>query len=482
MATKPELPKWVTDDAAAKISDPGPSKKLAGFLYKEKVAFQFINWLFNVISKWALGLQGGFYDVVIGSAAQVTANEATHVLADLDDTVAVAGARVLLLDGTHTLAGALALTNAGLKIKSESPLAILDVATFTATFSGARNKIFLRVTNSGAGDIIVSGAGSIFSGIDLPIANVAVSNGATATTSGTAGGIETTEFIGDLTGTADTATNALSLGGSLAALFAKLLSPAFTGTPTAPTPTAGDSTTKLATTAFVQSAVGGAGVVGQTQLKTAQGSISQTTSGSSVSQVLTLPGGEYGFYPTIQNNQHPGENSTVWSESGSASAGTFVRMITAYSGSNSTGICYQRYVQSSPPYKIGDIGWGHFLFVLQNRITGDIVASYEADDPPWAYNGPSHHGKDTVERITSCPHPFVDYGSDLFPEDTFDVVLVDLREFNMGKWKKDNLKLGKGVLENIQDHSPIGKVKTIQSVGIPEILGFTDKIKIKARQ
>lgn len=37
-------------------------------------------------------------------------------------------------------------------------------------------------------------------------------------------------------------------------LLAPLLSPAFTGTPTAPTPSSGDSSTKLATTAFVGSA------------------------------------------------------------------------------------------------------------------------------------------------------------------------------------------------------------------------------------
>lgn len=38
--------------------------------------------------------------------------------------------------------------------------------------------------------------------------------------------------------------------------FAGLASPAFTGTPTAPTPTSGDSSAKLATTAFVSSAIG----------------------------------------------------------------------------------------------------------------------------------------------------------------------------------------------------------------------------------
>ena len=48
------------------------------------------------------------------------------------------------------------------------------------------------------------------------------------------------------------------LGGSAAADYAKLASPAFTGTPTAPTAADGTDTTQLATTAFVKRAVGNA--------------------------------------------------------------------------------------------------------------------------------------------------------------------------------------------------------------------------------
>lgn len=45
-----------------------------------------------------------------------------------------------------------------------------------------------------------------------------------------------------------------------ASTYAKLLSPAFTGTPTAPTATSGTNTTQIATTAFVAAAVAGGGV------------------------------------------------------------------------------------------------------------------------------------------------------------------------------------------------------------------------------
>jgi hypothetical protein len=43
-------------------------------------------------------------------------------------------------------------------------------------------------------------------------------------------------------------------------VYAPLASPTFTGTPTAPTPSAADNSTKLATTAYVDNAVSGGGV------------------------------------------------------------------------------------------------------------------------------------------------------------------------------------------------------------------------------
>ena len=46
------------------------------------------------------------------------------------------------------------------------------------------------------------------------------------------------------------------MGAELGALFAPIASPALTGTPTVPTATAGTNTTQIASTAFVQSAVG----------------------------------------------------------------------------------------------------------------------------------------------------------------------------------------------------------------------------------
>lgn len=55
--------------------------------------------------------------------------------------------------------------------------------------------------------------------------------------------------------TSQYAIDVTSLGGHLAAEYALLVSPAFTGTPTAPTPAAGDNSTKIATTAYVMAAL-----------------------------------------------------------------------------------------------------------------------------------------------------------------------------------------------------------------------------------
>ena len=59
-------------------------------------------------------------------------------------------------------------------------------------------------------------------------------------------------LAGQISAAQATLTTAINNG---LALRAPLLSPTFTGTPAAPTPTAGDNSTKVATTAFVQSAI-----------------------------------------------------------------------------------------------------------------------------------------------------------------------------------------------------------------------------------
>lgn len=190
MATKPQLVKWVPGDEAARITDPGIAKRALGFIYKEKPPFQFFNWIMNIISHWQVGQQGAFFDIVVGSTTEKSNDEATHTIDEIIDANVPAGSRVLILDGTHTLTADLALSNVDVVIMSESPLAIVAVATFQILLTGARQQARLRVTGNGANDIQLSGAGAYFDGIDVNITLVDVSAGAAAQTSGVNGGIK----------------------------------------------------------------------------------------------------------------------------------------------------------------------------------------------------------------------------------------------------------------------------------------------------
>lgn len=87
----------------------------------------------------------------------------------------------------------------------------------------------------------------------------------------------------------------LALGGSAqfpasatGALYAPLASPAFTGTPTAPTPSPGDSSTKLATTAFVSGVVVGTAGVTVTPV-TASGAVNPTAASQEILIEKTVP-------------------------------------------------------------------------------------------------------------------------------------------------------------------------------------------------
>lgn len=104
--------------------------------------------------------------------------------------------------------------------------------------------------------------------------NFSVGGNLTVTGSATIVGGVNANVTGNLTGTASTATNALSLGGNLANTYAPLASPVFTGNPTAPTPVTSDNSTSVATTAYVTS------------------KISAVSSG-----VVTLSGGTTGLTP-----------------------------------------------------------------------------------------------------------------------------------------------------------------------------------------
>jgi len=125
--------------------------------------------------------------------------------------------------------------------------------------------------------------------------------------------------------------------------------------------------------------------VSQSKLKTSQGTV--TVSGGNV---VILPGGEYGFMPTIQCTGFPQTLRFVGSSS------SYVLALKAdIDGENSGSFSIkQRYVTSS-----GEVNW---LFVLRDKKTKKILASWQAPDHPCMGNG----GDPVL-----VPHPFPKYDS-----------------------------------------------------------------------
>lgn len=105
------------------------------------------------------------------------------------------------------------------------------------------------------------------------------------------------------TASAGTNTTQLATTAFVANSFAPLASPALTGTPTTPTATAGTNTTQIATTAFVQNAVTGGGNAGSFTTVAVSGLISPTSSigikGTATND--NAQAGSVGEYPTPTN-------------------------------------------------------------------------------------------------------------------------------------------------------------------------------------
>lgn len=141
--------------------------------------------------------------------------------------------------------------------------------------------------------------------------------------------------------------------------------------------------------------------VNQGNLKTTIGEVSTTSTGMTS---LTLPGGEYGFYPQLKvsasgmdvaailfsGNEIVGSGNDRLIKAVGMSIGSYITSITLgrdSDGSSGTISAQQRYVQASPPYDLGNGEIPLFMFVVIDNVTGLIESTYIAEDPPWAYNG-----------------------------------------------------------------------------------------------
>ncbi len=148
--------------------------------------------------------------------------------------------------------------------------------------------------------------------------------------------------------------------------------------------------------------------IGQAELKTAMGYVGSATAPIN----YILPGGEYGFYPQIKTSGSTANTSIHILGNAYFGSTSYVANITLAGYWDGYGWftvqAQQRYIQASPPYDLGNGDIPLFIFAMVNNSTGKVEATYIAEDPPWAYNGPkrinpnkviTRKGKKYLKRI-----------------------------------------------------------------------------------
>lgn len=155
---------------------------------------------------------------------------------------------------------------------------------------------------------------------------------------------------------------------------------------------------------------GGLVSVSQGDLNTSTGTISGSAPSATNDLTLggttvTLPGGAYGFFPQtkdcLSNSAGGSSGAQFWATSNTSASYVTALTPTTACGNNSLSskalAAQQRYITSSPPFDLGDGEMGGFIYLLLNAA-GEAVASYAADVPPWAYNGPTR-----IRADKKCP-------------------------------------------------------------------------------
>lgn len=195
--------------------------------------------------------------------------------------------------------------------------------------------------------------------------------------------------------------------------------------------------------------------VTQAKLKTSQGSVDVI--GTPVN--ITLPGGEYGFYPQIKTSSIATTGEVLASIAGSDDTNGSLSYITnIFLGNESTnhGFAQQRYVTSS-----GEVFW---IFILRDKITKEVKAMYQAPDHPCFGNG----GKPLL-----VSHPFGSYD----PE-TQEIIVINPSHEDVEAMKKSGERgedaPDKDLLEVImeeyeidEDSTPAWPTKAV-TVGLPK--------------
>ncbi len=148
--------------------------------------------------------------------------------------------------------------------------------------------------------------------------------------------------------------------------------------------------------------------IGNTKLKTTYGDVSSV---SSTGEDMTLPGGNYGFYPLVKVTI----GSVEAHISKAVTSTDFVCNICLINAGGSFSHARQYYITSSATE--------HWVFVLYDKTNKKIIAAYSAPDHPAANNG----GK--------IEHPFANYHGKALPAG-YEIIVLDNEAIAKLKAKK----------------------------------------------
>jgi len=154
---------------------------------------------------------------------------------------------------------------------------------------------------------------------------------------------------------------------------------------------------KIASDAVGQSEIAAA-AVGQAELKTGTTSDSQALNADELHE-FSFAHGEYIFSPELYCSSINGykvitDSSGTPKFDNTSYQGVFIMVAPV---ANSTMFARCRYVQASPPHKIGTLDYDSFIYLKLNSA-GDVVGVSISDDPPWYYRGPTNIKADRVDK------------------------------------------------------------------------------------
>jgi len=132
----------------------------------------------------------------------------------------------------------------------------------------------------------------------------------------------------------------------------------------------------------------GANAARQSEFKTATASQSVLVDSSTlISSELSLTGGDFtlGWWYGINDTFGPSVREKM------SHSGQFVANV-QFHGSGKTIFVFSRYIQSSPPYNLGEGDIPLFIYAKVNRDTHDVIETSVAEDPPWFAYGPHKLG------------------------------------------------------------------------------------------